>query len=306
MSHALTALVQSGPAVRRQDARVAQITAALERAALKPANTPDLAESAYVVAAERPTRKRDFVHDGSILGRDGVFSPLTPISAVAPVLPDNGEAVTEQVILINGIMTDVALQRQDMQGLANTGAAVIGIHNSTKGITRDLWECLLNKLDTGDTPAIDTLARTMALALQRDEPLRVVGHSQGALIVACALRSLSETLRSAGLTEPEVKALLGRISVETYGGASRSYVDGPRYLHVLNKADLVPMLTGIGLDRINPFGHIGEGAQIRDFVRFNWPKNLPPLEEGLSEVAARVVDRCVHGPRDVYWQHRRS
>lgn len=192
-----------------------------------------------------------------------------------------------------------------MQGLANTGAAVVGVHNATEGMGKDLLECVLNKLDCGDTPAIDTLARLVARALESDRPVHLVGHSQGALIIARALQIVGAALRESGLQPAEVKGVLQRIEVETYGGASQSYVDGPRYTHVVNKADVVPMLTGVGLDAFNPFGRTGDGAVVKTFVEAHVPRDLPPARDGVTWQAARAIDQAVHGPRDVYWQHRK-
>lgn len=298
----LPSLTTQGPVHKRHDAFVDKVTEGLRQVSRAPI---DDSEASVLVPAEKPTRANDKVHDGAILGALGLFSPLTSIDDVAPVLPDNGAAVTESVVLINGIMTDVALQQADMQGLANTGCAVVGVHNATEGFAADLLECVLNKLDRGDTPAIDTTARAIALALEDDKPVRVIGHSQGALIVARALQIVDDALRTSGLSDAEVKDVLSRVSVETYGGASQSYVDGPRYTHVINKADLVPMLTGVGLDRFNPVGSVGEAAVIKDFVEVHKPSNLPPLSEGVSWTLARAVDQSVHGPRDVYWKHRK-
>lgn len=265
----------------------------------------DVSEASVLVPLERPTRANDKLHDGAILGAHGVFSAMTHASHVAPVLPDNGAEVRESVILVNGIMTDIALQQADMQGLANTGAAVVGVHNATEGMTKDLLACVLNKLNRGDTRAIDTLARLTANALESDRPVHLIGHSQGALIIARALQIVSGALSEGGMSAAASKGVLGRITIETYGGASQSYVDGPRYTHVVNKADVVPMLTGVGLDAFNPFGCVGEAAVVKSFVEAHVPKDLPPLSEGVTWTAARAVDKAVHGPCDVYWHHRK-
>jgi hypothetical protein len=300
----LPSLTQQGKVHERQQALVDKIRDGLHQAGIR---NIDQRDAHVALSLTTPTLGTDKVHDGVVLGRDGLFSPLTSLGDIAPVLPENGAPVRESVILVNGIMTDIALQQRDMQGLANTGAAVVGVHNATEGMARDLLECVQNKLNRGDTPSIDTLARFIAVSLEKEEPVRVIGHSQGALIVARALQIVAGALEQAGLTKAETKAVLGRVSVETYGGAAQNYVDGPRYTHVLNKADLVPMLTGVGLDAFNPFGHVGEAAVIKDFVEVNKPRDLPPVSEnGITWTAARAVDQSVHGPRDVYWKHRRS
>ncbi len=283
---------------------VAEATAALQ--ARFPGKSIDTSEADTVIPAVRPTRATDRVHDGEILGADGLWSSLARQAHVRPVLPDNGAPVTASVIMVNGVMTDAALQRRDLQGLANTGCSVIGVRNATAGLARDLFECVQNKLDTGDTPAITTLARLIDEALDDGRPVRVIGHSQGAIITACALQRVAQHARDAGLDAGAVRARLGAVAVETYGGAATRYVDGPSYRHCVNLLDLVPMLAGVGLGALNPFAHVGQGAALDRFVEAHLPRHLPPLSEGVAEVFARAVDQHVHGPRDVYFRHRVS
>ena len=135
--------------------------------------------------------------------------------------------------------------------------------------------------------------------------IHLVGHSHGAIIISCALDVIADGLAAQGLSRDEAKAVLGRVTVETYGGAAQRFVDGPRYTHVVNKLDGVPMLTGVGLDRVNPFGRVGAGATIKTFVEAHRPRDLPSLSEGASWVFARAVDKSVHGPRDIYFKHRK-
>ncbi|MCC7110840.1 MAG: hypothetical protein IT382_16225 [Deltaproteobacteria bacterium] len=286
----------------RQQALVDEAVTALQQRF--PGKTVDVGEADSIVPAIRPTRATDRAHDGEILGAGGLWSLLAQESQVAPVLPNNGAPVTSTVILVNGIMTDAALHLADMQGLANTGCAVLGVRNATQGLARDLLECVQNKLDRGDTPAIDTLARLIDDALDQGRPVRVIGHSQGALITARALQLVEQSAKDAGLDAGAVKARLGAISVETYGGAANRYVDGPRYHHWINLLDIVPMLAGVGLDAINPLGRVGSGAVVDRFVEAHVPRNLPPLSEGAGNLFARAVEQHVHGPRDVYFRHR--
>ena len=239
-----------------------------------------------------------------MIGADGLFSSVTDPASMRSVEPDNGAQATRQVVLVNGIMTDVEVQQADMQALANTGASVLGVHNATEGFFNDLFQCVQNKMDLGENPAVDTLASVLAHALKDNtRPVRLVGHSQGAILIANALKRLKAALDDADVVGDAQSAVLGRIHVETFGGAAQRFIDGPEYTHYVNKADVVPMLTGVGLDRFNPVGNVGERAVIRSFVEVNKPHDVP-LSEGVSWGFARAVDQAVHGPRDVYWKHR--
>jgi pimeloyl-ACP methyl ester carboxylesterase len=293
------ALLPTDKAWERQQRFVQQLADDVARGTNGPVGSTDL-----VVPIDEPTRQNDVIHDGALVGADGLYPSTMDVGAVPPVLPNNGRAVVENVVLINGIMTDLAIHRADMQALANTGAAVTGVRNATAGFARDLIEVLRDKVGQGDTPAVATTARLLALALEDHRPIKIVAHSQGALIVTVALEELRDALLQQGHTPEAVKAQLSRVSVETFGGAATRYVDGPAYVHVVNALDLVPMFTGVGLDRFLPFVHKGEGAELRTFVAAHTPKDLPPLREGLPWVFARAVDQSVHGPRDVYFQQR--
>lgn len=299
----LASFVTDGPVHRRQQRLVDDVIAELRSGA---GRNVDASESASVMPSDGPSHANDRKYDGCLVGAAGIFPALTDVDTVAPVLPDNGATVTESVIVINGIMTDLSVQKLDMQGLANTGCAVRGVHNATVGMGQDLLECVLNKLNRGDTPAIDTLARLIALGLDEQKPLRLIGHSQGALIVARALQIVARALDKAGLTPEAVKTKLGTISVETWGGASQSYVDGPRYQHTVNQFDLVPMLAGVGLAGLNPLVRPGAESVIRRFRCFQTPQPKTDVDGNadFASRAARFVDQTVHGPRDVYWKFR--
>src|SRR5262249_39159860 len=127
----------------------------------------------------------DRPYDGFLVGAAGrTYLPSTPLAAVAPVLPNNGRAPRETLILVNGIMTGVALQHRDMQFLANTGARVIGVHNATAGMLYDVAQVLGDKTYLSTNRAIDTVADLLTSALRTGRALHLVGHSQGALIIA--------------------------------------------------------------------------------------------------------------------------
>jgi len=286
-------------AQQRQDAMVKEITHDLP-------GLLDLRDAHLTVPAVAPSRATDPAFDGAIVGATGVYSPTMPLDRVESMQPNNGAQVKASVILINGIMTDLAIHQADMQALANTGCQVVGIRNATHGMVMDLVECLRNKLNVDDTPAVHTTVRLLAQALERGQPVHLVGHSQGALIIARSLQVLRDNMLQVGLTTAQAGEKLGLIKVETFGGASNTFVDGPKYRHVINSADLVPMLMGVGLDRFNPVGHAGKGAEFRKFTEVNMPRNLPPLSGGVAWSVARAMDQSVHGPRDVYFKYRNS
>lgn len=223
--------------------------------------------------------------DGHFVGAGGqCFHPDTYWGDVPPVLPDNGKPVYASVVMVNGIMTDVSLQASDMQRMANTGCKVVGVHNATKGMFRDLAQCVGDKLDLkmSNNAATETVARVVRdiLSTQIQPPPLLVGHSQGALVLSNALG--------------RVEGSLDKLDVLTMGGASWSFPSGPKYRHFVNVFDAVPMGAGVGA-----LSYFSSG-EVNRFSEVNKPTNLPSLEEDVSNYLARVVDRSVHGPQDVY------
>jgi hypothetical protein len=199
-------------------------------------------------------------------------------------------------------MTDAKLHLSDMQALANTGLEVVGIRNATEGFFPDLTQSLFDKLrvPTIENPATSTVRRLVLEAVETDESLVLIGHSQGALIISAGLRAAAETLLANGLSPEEVATKLARVRVETYGGAAATYIDGPDYWHTVNRLDPVPMLTGVGL----PLSQPGRDARIRFVTEGHAPTDLPDIRKGVNNWFARVVDRTVHGPQDVYFDER--
>lgn len=250
----------------------------------------------------------DFKNDGALLGGDGlIHPPTTPLSKVPPVLPNNGAKVTETILFVNGCMTDVEMSREDLQALANTGAAVVGIQNATRGLVLDVLQCIGDKLDLrlAKNGAVSTAANVIYQALQQGKPLTLVGHSQGALVLSRAISQVERRLMlEDGLSPEAARKKLGQLKVETLGGASARFPDGPSYTHFVNKNDLVGLITGVGIDAINPAGHLGAGAKVELFSEFNAPHNLPSAAQSLTNFFARFVDRTVHGTQEVYFRRR--
>jgi hypothetical protein len=232
--------------------------------------------------------------DGFYVGAGGqTFPSIMPWDMVPPMLPNNGKPVTGTVLMVNGIMTDVALQASDMQCLANTGCSVVGVHNATRGMFRDLAQCLGDKLNLplANNKATRTVAQAVADCLhdKANKPTLIVGHSQGALVVSNGLAE-----GQSGTRAPE---RLQELQVATLGGASWTFPEGPRYTHIVNTLDAVPMAAGVGA--IAAFT-TGPDDKIVRFSELHEPTNLPNPCDDLNNYLARVVDRTVHGPQDVY------
>src|SRR5262249_21007552 len=96
--------------------------------------------------------------------------------------------------------------------------------------------------------------------------------------------------------------VLSQVTVETFGGAAASYPDGPRYVHYVNRVDMVPSGTGLGASKIS-LSSPGRGATV---VRFNATGNAfkwgwPPV----NPVAPHSFTVAQHPFTEVYLPRRR-
>ncbi len=230
-------------------------------------------------STSRTTSGSDLQYDGVWIGNQGapfvMNGPLT--LPLVPALPSDGLQTSVPTIYVNGILNSVDDQARFMNGLANaTGSAVYGIHNASQGIFGDLWQSLRDKLDLGRNPPVDAVADYVHEQLMNggSDPVNLVGHSQGALIISRALDDVRKQLQiEDGLSKQQVEALLSRVNVTTFGGASGHYPNGPQYTHYINRGDYVAMPAGLGLDLIPglPLLHGGRGARFIRFTDFSQP-----------------------------------
>jgi len=177
-----------------------------------------------------------------------------------------------------------------------------GDGGSDTDIVADLLQCLGDKTGLGTNPATDTLMKTVFDACINGISLNIVAHSQGAIITSRGIRNAIRKLinhyarlddqllpyikkidrqginilGSDGIDrikllvwlreriEPMVEDRLNKfVSVQTFGGASRFFPDGPRYRHVFNHWDPVSTLFGQGDIITGP----GRGAKVEKINR---------------------------------------
>lgn len=214
--------------------------------------------------------KADKVYDGVMVGAGGKTYPAgTPLHQVPGVTPRNNPNPSTTVVYVNGIKNDKDTQFGSMQQIADrTGAKVVGVHNATEGMVADLAQCVQDKLDKGKNPAVDTLADTVYNELKAGREVHLMGYSQGGLITARALNDVHNRLRlEDGMSQGQAEQLMSKLSVETFGAASTTYPDGPKYVHYVNNADAVPTLTGLGgsFDPATFLKHAGKDAVVHRF-----------------------------------------
>jgi hypothetical protein len=201
----------------------------------------------------------DKAYDGFLVGGDGrAYPPGTRPQDIPAVKPNNGKTPTGTVIFVNGVGESRSRFTQShLQEIANgTGQNVVGLYNGTEGQAKDIFNIGKNK-------AADSMADMVYQQLKAGQPVRIMAHSQGALITSRALEAVRNRLMlEDGMSKGEAQRRLGQVTVETFGGAAPNWVDGPKYTHYVNKSDIVPTWLGVG----RPFlTHPGKDAVIKKF-----------------------------------------
>lgn len=225
---------------------------------------PAVAKAQAAVPA--PPGQSNKAYDGFLVGGDGnAYPPGTALDQVPPTRPSSGKG-QGTLVFVNGVGESRAGNKSHLQEIANgTGMNVVGLYNASEGHLKDLLQAVGDVFDLGTNKAVDSLADMVYSKISAGEPVRVMAHSQGAVITARALEDVKNRLMlEDGLTKAEAEAKLSKVGVETFGGAGLGFTDGPRYVHYVNRADIVPMGFGVG----NPIAHAGKGAKV---VKFGWP-----------------------------------
>lgn len=247
----------------------------------------------------------DSKFDGYLLGAGSTIVAPDNRLTVKPVLPEGTVEPLESVYYINGIMTPVERNFSDMQSLANTGCRVTGIHVSTSGLVTDLAQCVRDKLKKESSRAIETLVMVIKDHLNENKKLHLIAHSRGALIVSRSLCLVQSWLNESGRKADEEFTAL---SIETYGGASAFFPDGPCYVHVHNRFDPVPMFFGVGPAAriVHPRYHAGKSARRIPFLQCRLPVRRPLFSRPLGVAFARIIDETIHGPGEIYFSYRQT
>jgi hypothetical protein len=207
-------------------------------------------------------------------------------------------------LYVNGILTDLERHFGDMQALANSGAAVIGLHDSTEKAHGDVLQFFSDRYKLSESGTIQSLLSVLRNSVKSNTALHLAGHSRGAQKIGLALLALEEEL----LTEQSKEAVqtaLAHLQIETYGGAAPRYPDGPQYVHMNNFFDPVSkvygLLSSFGLSR--GAAYPGKGAVNITLRTINLELETI-LNKGDTDAGMSIIDRMVHNPRSIYFSRR--
>lgn len=229
--------------------------------------------------------------------------PDRTLTSLTPLLPTTEAEAVDCILYVNGIKTDYERHFGDMQALANSGAAVIGLHDSTEGGSADALRFFQSRYTAKETPAIVTLRNCIRKALSSGQPLHLAGHSRGAQNIAVALAlEITHCLNQHGSTITRERATL--LKVETFGGAAPFYPDGPQYIHMDNIFDPVSSIYGLlskhGLTRKGT----SPGANAIHIRLRTANLNFKSFITANSDAGVDSIDRLVHNPRSIYFSRR--
>jgi hypothetical protein len=186
---------------------------------------------------------------GKIIGSDGlIYEPVIPVPQNLAFMHADTARSAAPILFINGINCEVSDAAHLAQQLADTTKSpVYALYNQTINLFHDVTQSLTDKLNITSKPAVETLCGIICDALRDSKPLHLVAHSHGAVVVSTALSHAISTLRAERhCGTDQLVNELGRITVETFGGAATIYPDGPRYIHYVDQRDPVCWYAGVG------------------------------------------------------------
>ena len=224
-----------------------------------------------VAVASDLTYEDDAAYDGFLLGEGGcLYDPkLHNIDNVPPVFPDGEIKTSVAGAFINGMGNTASMQLTNLKILANsTGRPMVGIRNAARAGFGEITE-----MAPLSAPVL-TAADNIMHRINEKKRIRIWSSSQGTFYAA---RSVTLAKLRIGLFNGR-RAKLDLIEMITTGGAAKFWPNGPRYVHYVNKQDMVPQLIGPS----SLFAKPGRGAVFVDFDYLN--------EDPADGCADRVFD----------------
>lgn len=215
-------------------------------------------------------------YDGQLLGPGGQFyKGATRYDDFPGFMPRDGRKPNGVALFINGVGGSPAGNSHQAQLMADaTGAKVIGLYNATETWTKDIVQTIGDRLDLGPNAAVDSLASITYERIKRGEPTRLMGHSQGAMIISRGLQDVRDRLEKDGLSSQQIDKAMSLVTAETFGGAARVYPDGPKYTHYVNRFDPVTLFSGWALGDKAPIVQPGKNAKVYEFWDFSWKPSV--------------------------------
>lgn len=173
----------------------------------------------------------------------------------------------DKVFYINGIMTSESSAKSARDTLSNTiNQEIELLYNPTQNLLRDGIEAMAN-LSGIDTRISQQTRAKIRQELSQGHTLQIFAHSQGAAIVADALRELSDAYQKEGLKPDQIQRRMAQIEVVSFGGFATTdcFPEGVRTDLMYRGSDSVPQFA-------RAFRQVEQATQSkeRDFIPSLW------------------------------------
>lgn len=223
--------------------------------------------------------------DGFFLGRDVcLYDPSSVSPERVPAFRGSRANKDSPVMFyVNGANGSPLVTSVNIAALVERSQiAVIGIFYYT------------SRLDAGDFlpripagPAVRTLKGVIDTSLARGEPLHIRADSAGTAVVSEAISHVTDDLKRYSRQPGDLAQPLDLLRVETDGALVKSFPDGPRYIHYVNRRDLIPKL---GIER--PNAHPGSRAVMALFSERELP-SLAEIEQQRVAITSTVQQKNI-------------
>lgn len=204
----------------------------------------------------------------------------------------------EKLVYINGIRTPPEKLRRDIAALESSpgSPSVTAVYNPSTSTLADMARGYAVHFKGRSDPTVrDLTTRLTAASCVSDGPV-FVAHSQGIAVLAQALRCTRQEL-SERLSPTEVQERLARLKIETHGAAGARLIDGPQYVHYVNRRDPVPNGMGYAPNlRLATLHTAGAGAVFRYFDEVRQPAVGAARAGYLTAVEETVHDIKIYAP----------
>lgn len=151
----------------------------------------------------------------------------------------------DKVFYINGIMTPEKAAKEAQQSLSETIDQEIElIYNPSENLLADGMEAVANLSGIDTRIARQTRAK-IRQELSQGHTIQVFAHSQGAAIVADALRELGDEYRHEGLKPDQIRQRMAQVEVVSFGGFATEdcFPKGVRTKLIDRGSDSVPQFA---------------------------------------------------------------
>lgn len=229
--------------------------------------------------AALPGGRWNSAYDGAWLGAQAcLYDPAQySLSDVPPVTdPRTVDRQTRLLVYVNGANHRVDWTLPELHLLAQqTGGPVVAVYNATEG--GRVFDAIHDARQGASSPPVATLADAIVARVSAGQEIHLKANSQGAIHLSHALTAVRARL--AGQLSGDdlhLHQALDRIRVETAGGAASRWIDGPRYVHYVNRRDPVPARAGV----LAPDARPGAGPCLQRSVistPIRWSRNTASL-----------------------------